>query len=49
MNKLIAGGLVLNSALILINRYVYIPDIIFIPLMIVGIGCMIIGLFLKKS
>ena len=49
MNKLIAGGLVLNSALILINRYIYLPDFIFLPLMIVGIGCMIIGLFSKKS
>ena len=49
MNKLIAGGLILNSALILINRYIYFPDFIYIPLMIVGIGCMIIGAFSKKS
>lgn len=49
MNYLLIGGLLLNSVLILINRYVkHLPDFVYIPLMIICIACMIAGAFLAR-
>lgn len=43
-NYLLAAGLLLNSALIVINRFIYrLPDKIQIPLLILGIGLIISG------
>lgn len=49
MNYLLLGGLLLNCALILFNRFVkHIPNKIYIPVMIIGILCMIAGAFQAK-
>lgn len=43
-NYLLAAGLLLNSTLIVINRFIYrLPDKIQIPMLILGIGLIISG------
>lgn len=43
-NYLLAAGLLLNSALIVINRFVkHLPDWVHIPLLILGIGLILTG------
>ena len=43
-NYLLIAGVLLNSALIVINRFVYrLPDIIQIPLLLVGIAMIAAG------
>ena len=47
---LIAAGLVLNSLVIVVNRFIKeIPDWIAIPLLVIGIALMITGAFLMKQ
>lgn len=49
MHPLIIFGLVLNSALITLNRFwKQFPDWIYIPCLILGIVCIIAGAFLTK-
>ena len=48
MNSFLIAGILLNSALIVINRFVYrLPNWLQIPLLLVGIGLMIAGLILR--
>ena len=43
-NYLLAAGLLLNSALIVINRFVYrLPNWLQIPLLLLGIGLILTG------
>ena len=50
MNMLLIIGLLLNSTVITANRFWRpIPDKIYIPCLIVGIVCIIIGLILTKQ
>lgn len=47
---MILAGILLNSLLIIINRFVkHLPDWLQIPLLILGIGLMIGGLILTKT
>lgn len=49
MNYLLIGGILLNSALIIFNRFIKrLPDKIYFPIAILAIGCIIIGAFLNK-
>lgn len=44
-NYLLIAGILLNSALIVINRFVYrLPNWIQIPLLLVGIGLILAGM-----
>ena len=46
---LLIAGILLNSALIVINRFVYkLPDWLQIPLLLLGIGLMIAGLVMTR-
>ena len=48
MNNFLIAGILLNSALIVINRFVYrLPNWLQIPLLLVGIGLMIAGLIIR--
>lgn len=48
MNNFHIAGILLNSALIVINRFVYrLPNWLQIPLLLVGIGLMIAGLIIR--
>ena len=48
MNNFLIAGILLNSALIVINRFVYrLPNWLQIPLLLVGIGLMIAGLTIR--
>ena len=47
MNYFLIAGILLNSALIVINRFVYrLPDWLQFPLLLLGIGLMITGLIM---
>ena len=46
MNNFLVAGILLNTVLIVINRFVYrLPNWLQIPLLLVGIGLMIAGIF----
>lgn len=45
---LIPVGLLLNSALITINRFWHLPDWLYLPGLIIGIGLIIAGALLRK-
>ena len=46
MNNFLVAGILLNTVLIVINRFVYrLPNWLQIPLLLVGIGLMITGIF----
>lgn len=48
-NYLLAAGLLLNSALIVINRFVYhLPNWLEIPLLLLGIGLILTGGILMR-
>ena len=48
-NSFLIAGILLNSALIIINRFVkHLPNKVQIPLLLVGICLMIIGLIKTK-
>lgn len=47
MNNFLVAGILLNTVLIVINRFVYrLPNWLQIPLLLVGIGLMIAGLII---
>ncbi len=49
-NYLLIGGLLLNSALIVINRFVYrLPNWLEIPLLLLGIGLILSGFVLMRK
>lgn len=49
-NNLIVAGLLLNSALMVINRFVRrLPDWLQIPLLLVGIGLILTGAYLMHQ
>ena len=49
MNNFLIAGILLNSALIVINRFVYrLPNWLQIPLLLVGIGLILAGFLLGK-
>ena len=49
-NGFLIAGILLNSALIVINRFIKnLPNCVQIPLLLVGIGLMITGLILTKT
>ncbi len=49
-NYLLAAGILLNSALIVINRFVKkLPDYIQLPLLLVGIGLIIAGAVMMRK
>ena len=48
MNNFLIAGILLNTVLIVINRFVYrLPNWLQIPLLLVGIGLMIAGLTIR--
>ena len=48
MNYLLIAGILLNSALIVINRFIYrLPSWLQIPLLLTGIALMIAGLIMR--
>ena len=50
MHPLTLAGLLFNCVLILINRYVkHLPDLLYIPCMILAIAAMIAGAFIRKT
>jgi hypothetical protein len=50
MNYLLIAGILLNTVLIVINRFVYrLPNRIQIPLLLVGIGLILAGFLMMKK
>ena len=50
MHPFLIFGLLFNSALIVINRFVkHLPDWLYIPCLILAIGAMIAGAFLSRA
>ena len=48
MNHFLIAGILLNSVLIVVNRFIYrLPNRIQIPLLLLGIGLMIAGLITR--
>ena len=48
MNFFLIAGILLNTALIVINRFIKrLPDGVQIPLLLLGIGLMIVGLIMR--
>ena len=49
MNYLLTAGIVLNTLLIVVNRFIYrLPNWIQIPLLLVGIGLIIAGMLMLR-
>lgn len=49
MNSLLIAGILLNTVLIVINRFVYrLPNWIQIPLLLVGIGLILSGMIMMR-
>lgn len=49
MNYLIIFGLLFNSAVITVNRFwKRFPDKVYLPCLILGIGCIIVGALMTK-
>lgn len=49
MNSFLIAGILLNSALIVINRFVYrLPNWLQIPLLLLGLGLILAGFLLGK-
>lgn len=50
MNYFLISGILLNSALIVINRFVKrLPNCMQIPLLLLGIGLMIVGMVMMRK
>ncbi len=50
MNYLLIAGILLNTVLIVINRFVYrLPNRIQIPLLLVGIGLILAGFLMMEK
>lgn len=50
MNYFLIAGILLNSALIVVNRFVKrLPNCVQIPLLLLGIGLIITGLVMTKQ
>ena len=48
MNYFLIAGVLLNTVLIVVNRFIYrLPNRIQIPLLLLGIGLMIVGLIMR--
>lgn len=48
MNFFLIAGILLNTALIVINRFIKrLPNCVQIPLLLLGIGLMIVGLIMR--
>ena len=49
MNYLLTAGIVLNTLLIVVNRFIYrLPNWIQIPLLLMGIGLIIAGMLMLR-
>lgn len=49
MNSLLIAGILLNTVLIVVNRFVYrLPNWIQIPLLLVGIGLILSGMIMMR-
>ena len=49
MNSLLIAGILLNTVLIVVNRFVYrLPNWIQIPLLLVGIGLILAGMVMMR-
>ncbi len=49
MNHLLIAGILLNTVLIVVNRFVYrLPNWIQIPLLLVGIGLILSGMIMMR-
>lgn len=49
MNYFLIAGILLNSVLIVVNRFVYrLPNPVQIPLLLLGIGLIIAGLIMTR-
>ena len=49
MNYLLIAGILLNTVLIVVNRFVYrLPNRIQIPLLLVGIGLILAGMVMMR-
>ena len=49
MNYLLTAGILLNTVLIVVNRFVYrLPNWIQIPLLLVGIGLILAGMVMMR-
>ena len=49
-NYFLIAGILLNSALILINRFIYrLPNWLQIPLLLVGIGLILAGMVMMRK
>lgn len=49
MNYFLIAGILLNSVLIVVNRFIYrLPNWVQIPLLLVGIGLILAGMILMR-